>query len=124
MTGIPLDEQRGTQQTETWRTEEYKGMLMHVCSKPRANQDDGLSGHGKEWDFVVRITALAADPMAPDADTALSDADTYYSTQAIAENMGFLRGRELIDHRNPDLPAPNPPGLDRPGSNEHDNRTL
>lgn len=78
-----------------WKTEEYNGMQMHVCAEPRVPENVALAGHGVQWRFTLRITG-AGPTDAQDAG-ATSDPDLFYSTQAIAEAMGFLRGRELIE---------------------------
>ena len=82
-----------------WKTEEYHGYDMHVCAQRRVQDNEALPGHGDQWDFTVRVLPHAADPDAAEANIARSDTDMYYSTQAIAENMGFLKGRELIEGR-------------------------
>lgn len=82
-----------------WKIEEYRGYDMHVFAQHRAVENQNLPGHGIQWDFTVRIVPHGVAPDADQADTATSDPDIFYSTQAIAENMGFLKGRELIDGR-------------------------
>lgn len=82
-----------------WKTEEYHDHDMHVLASHRVNENPDLPGHGAQWDFTVRVTPRGMGPEADDAETARSDPDIYYSTQAIAENMGFLKGREIIEGR-------------------------
>lgn len=80
-----------------WKCEDYKGKQMHVCTQRRIQENTSLSGHGEQWFFAVRITDQSNNSL-PDKDTsATSDSALFYTTQAIAEDMGFLRGRELID---------------------------
>jgi hypothetical protein len=79
-----------------WKSEEYHGKQMHVCARLRAHENAALTGHGHQWDFTVKITEKDGGPTTPASATADSDPDLAYSTQAIAEDMGFLRGRELI----------------------------
>jgi hypothetical protein len=61
-----------------------------------------LDGHGLAWDFLVSVGDASA---VPDADTGdaqhatRSDHNIFYSTQVIAEQMGFIKGRELVEHR-------------------------
>lgn len=88
-------------EAESWKTEEYHSHDMHVCTRRRAHETSGLPGHGEQWDFTVKVTARGAGPQATDAEVGRSDADIFYSTQAIAENMGFLKGREMIEGRAP-----------------------
>lgn len=90
-TGKPAAASEGT----GWKTEEYHGMQMHVCAEPRVPENVALSGHGVQWRFTVRITGPG--PTDSQDAGATSDPDLFYSTQAIAEAMGFLRGRELIE---------------------------
>jgi hypothetical protein len=83
-------------QTE-WITEEYHGKQMHVCAEPRAPESAELDGHGQQWTFAVRIGENGTGPMDDKGVSATSDPGLFYSTQAVAEDMGFLRGRELIE---------------------------
>lgn len=82
-----------------WKTEEYHHHHMHVLAKHRAVENAELQGHGGQWDFTVKVTPHGAGPDSTDAETATSDPDVFYSTQALAENMGFLKGREIIEGR-------------------------
>lgn len=82
-----------------WKTEEYHGYHMHVCARPRPVENDALPGHGDQWDFTVRITRAGEGPDAAEQESGQSDPGIFYSTQAVAENMGFLKGRELIEGR-------------------------
>lgn len=84
------------EKAQNWKTEEYHGYDMHVCSTARTAENEELAGHGAQWDFVLKVTLHGEDP-SDSEETARSDNDTYYSTQSIAENMGFLKGREVID---------------------------
>ncbi len=83
----------------SWKTEEYHSHDMHVSTRRRAAGADDLPGHGDEWDFTVKVTPRGAGPDAALAEVGRSDPDVFYSTQAIAENMGFLKGREMIEGR-------------------------
>lgn len=80
-----------------WKTKEYHGKQMHVWTEPCAQENHALSGHGHQWAFTVIITEQGAAPVADQSPSAKSDPGLFYSTQAIAEDMGFLKGRELID---------------------------
>lgn len=82
-----------------WKTAEYHGKQMHVRAEPCAQENQALSGHGHQWAFTVKITEQGAGPMADQSPGAKSDPGFFYSTQAIAEDMGFLKGRELIESR-------------------------
>lgn len=82
-----------------WKTEEYHDHDMHVCAQQRVVENPDLPGHGAQWDFTVKVTSHGAGPDSNEAETARSDPDIFYSTQAIAENMGFLKGREMIEGR-------------------------
>jgi len=80
-----------------WKTEEYHGKKMHVCAEPRAPENTALAGHGLQWTFTVKISEDGTGPTDDEGASAKSDPGFYYSTQAVAEDMGFLRGRELIE---------------------------
>ena len=80
-----------------WKTEEYRGKQMHVCAEPREPENEALSGHGLQWTFTVKITEKGTGSMDAKDASAKSDPGLFYSTQAIAKDMGFLRGRELIE---------------------------
>lgn len=83
--------------SQRWTTQEYHGKQIHVCSALRVNENAELTGHGQQWGFKVRVTAQAAVPGADQCASAESDVDTFYSTQSIAEDLAFVRGRELVD---------------------------
>lgn len=80
-----------------WKTEAYHGKQIHVWAEPCPVENKALSGHGQQWSFTVKITEKDADPMAEPSASAKSDPGLFYSTQAVAEDMGFLKGRELIE---------------------------
>ena len=80
-----------------WKTEEYHGKQMHVCAELRVPENAELAGHGQQWTFTVRIGVNGTGPMDDKGASARSDPELFYSTQAVAEDMGFLRGRELIE---------------------------
>ena len=82
-----------------WKTEQYHGHDMHVLAQRRAVDNPDLPGHGEQWDFTVKVTPPSAGPESSQAETARSERDIFYSTQAIAENMGFLKGREIVEGR-------------------------
>lgn len=83
-----------------WKTEEYNGYDLHVCSQRRAVDSSGAAGAealGEHWDYILRITPQGIAGDADEAIEARSDPDQGYGTRAIAESMGFLKGREMID---------------------------
>jgi len=82
-----------------WKTEEYHGHDMHVRAQHRVLENQDLPGHGAQWDFTVKVTPHGEGPESAQAVTANSDPSIFYSTQAIAENMGFLKGREIVEGR-------------------------
>jgi hypothetical protein len=86
-------------QNSQWKTEEYHNHDMHVLAQHRTVENSDLPGHGAQWDFTVKVTPRGAGPESAEAETAKSDAAVFYSTQAIAENLGFLKGREIIEGR-------------------------
>lgn len=93
----PILKQVAADDISEWKTEEYHGKQMHVCAAPRVPENEALAGHGLQWTFKVKITGIGAGPMHDKAVSARSDPELFYSTQAVAEDMGFLRGRELIE---------------------------
>ena len=85
-----------------WKVEEYHGAKIMVRAQLRQQENAEIVGHGHEWDFTVAVTDL--DAMPPDVEAVTghavkSDRDVFYSTQVIAEQMGFIKGRELVEHR-------------------------
>ncbi len=83
----------------TWTIEDYRGHQMHVCTELRTSESRRLSGYGHQWAFTVKITGRDAGRTADQDAGARSDPKFFYSTRAIAESMGFVKGRELIDGR-------------------------
>lgn len=80
-----------------WKSEDYHGKQMHVCAELRAHENESLAGHGQQWAFTVKISAIGGGPLDEKCASATSDPGLFYSTQAVAEDMGFIRGRELIE---------------------------
>ena len=80
-----------------WKTQEYHGKQIHVSTALRKNEVEELPGHGQQWDFKVRITDSGAGPTANEFASAESDPESFYSTQAITEDLGFTKGRELVE---------------------------
>jgi hypothetical protein len=80
-----------------WKTQEYRGKQIHVCTMRRSNENEELAGHGEQWDFKVRITDNGAGSTAHEYASADSDPESFYSTQSVTEDLGFTRGRELVE---------------------------
>jgi hypothetical protein len=80
-----------------WKTQEYHGKQIHVCTAQRVHENEELPGHGQQWDFKVRITENGAGPTAHECASAESDRGSFYSTQAVTEDLGFVKGRELVE---------------------------
>lgn len=98
------------QQEGNWKTEQYHGAKIMVKAQIRQEDNPALDGHGQAWDYLVSIGDENATAQASPPDTkhtVRSDHNVFYSTQVIAEQMGFIRGRELVDHRHPTTPNPN-----------------
>ena len=93
----PILRQAAVNNQTEWKTVEYQGMQMHVCTALRVPRNEALSGHGLQWTFTVKITQNGSGPIDDKGDSAKSDRGLVYSTQAIPEGMGFVRGRELIE---------------------------
>jgi hypothetical protein len=82
-----------------WKTESYHDHEMHVCTERLTSSGEAPSGHGNQWAFTVKVSLPGTDALDEELVSAKSDAGLFYGSQAIAEGMGFLRGRELIDAR-------------------------
>lgn len=82
---------------QEWKSLAYQGKQIHVCTTLRAHENRELSGHGQQWDFKVRVTAGGTGRDAAELASAESDSASLYSTQAVTEDLGFARGRELVD---------------------------
>lgn len=95
MDTITLHPSQGNQ--PEWKTQGYHGKGIHVSTALRVNRNKEISGHGQQWDFKVRVTAQGAGPTAQEFAWAQSDPGSFYSTQAITEALGFVRGRELVE---------------------------
>ena len=93
----PTLKQAAANDRSGWKTEEYHGKEIHVCAAPRVLENAALAGHGQQWSFTVRIAGIGTGPADDKSAGATSDPELFYSTQAVAEDMGFLRGRELIE---------------------------
>lgn len=75
---------------QDWRTEQYKGMLVHVCAVPHD------AAH-TSWDYSVRITQPGDDSGSESELTAGSGDDVNYPTKQAAVEAGFIKGYSLVD---------------------------
>ena len=82
---------------QQWKTQEYHGKQIHVCTALRVDENEVLAGHGQQWNFKVRVTENGAGPTAKECASAESDPKSFYSTQAVTEDLGFTKGRELVE---------------------------
>jgi hypothetical protein len=82
---------------QQWKNQEYHGKQIHVRTAPRVDENEALAGHGQQWNFTVRVTENGAGPTARECVSAESDPESFYSTQAVAEDLGFTKGRELVE---------------------------
>jgi hypothetical protein len=80
-----------------WKTQEYHGRQIHVCTALRTVDNEELAGHGQQWKFTVRVTGNGGGTPEDECARADSDPEIFYSSQSIAEDLGFVRGRELIE---------------------------
>ena len=123
------------QQEQDWKTEQYHGAKIMVKATLREQENPALDGHGQAWDYLVSIGEENATPQSDSSDAqhaVQSDRNVFYSTQVIAEQMGFIKGRELVDHRQPAVPTPNAAAQQTDGNytanasdrGEHGNSTL
>jgi len=90
-------EHASKQDKPEWKTLDYRGRQIHVRAALRVAQAEELQGHGQQWDFQVKVTDSGAGPMGETVASAESDPAVFYSTQAITEDLGFVKGRELVD---------------------------
>jgi len=77
-------------QEQSWRTEEYKGMDIHVSALP----------HGKEkgkWDYTVRVAQPGADASSAAELAAGSGDDDDFSSPEQAITAGLKRGQIMVD---------------------------
>ena len=99
--GIAMDNSTQTNAARdvapAWKTQEYHGKQIHVCTVLRPHDNDELDGHGDQWDFKVRVTEENADPAAAPCASADSDQAIFYSTQSVSEDLAFAKGRELVE---------------------------
>jgi hypothetical protein len=75
---------------QSWRTEEYKGMDVHVTALPH---DRSRS----KWDYTVRVTDPGTDSSAVGALATGSGDDGDFLTEEAAVEAGFARGYVLVD---------------------------
>ncbi|OGQ51229.1 MAG: hypothetical protein A3J24_12515 [Deltaproteobacteria bacterium RIFCSPLOWO2_02_FULL_53_8] len=75
---------------QNWKTEEYKGMDVHVTALPH---DDRKF----KWDYTIRIADPGADSSAESALVADSGDDGDYPTEQAAVEAGFIKGYALVD---------------------------
>ena len=78
------------EEEQNWRTEEYKGMDVHVTALPHENSR-------AKWDYTVRIAQRGADAGAAAELTAGSGDDDDYSTPEKAIEAGFAKGYAMVD---------------------------
>jgi hypothetical protein len=75
---------------QNWRTEEYKGMDIHVTA---LHHDEDHS----KWDYTVRISDPGVDSSALSVLAAESGDDDDYPTEDAAVQAGFAKGYILVD---------------------------
>lgn len=75
---------------QEWRTEEYKGMDIHVSALPHEND-------GSKWDYTVRIAQPGVDASAAAELAAGSGDDDDYSDREQAISAGFKKGQAMVD---------------------------
>jgi hypothetical protein len=74
---------------QNWRTEQYRGMDVHVTALPH--------GSTQKWDYTVRITDPGADSSSLSSLTDDSGDDDDFSTEEAAVQAGFMKGYALVD---------------------------
>jgi hypothetical protein len=75
---------------QEWRTEEYKGLDIHVSALPH-EKDRG------KWDYTVRVAQPGADAAAAAELAAGSGDDDDYPDAEQAIAAGLRRGQAMVD---------------------------
>jgi hypothetical protein len=96
MIDLPLKDMSREHKPE-WKTVDYRGKQIHVFAAPRARPSEELDSHGQQWDFKIKITEGGAGPTATPLASAASDPAVFYATQAVTEQLAFVKGREMVD---------------------------
>ena len=74
---------------QSWRTEQYKGLEVHVTALPH--------GDTKKWDYTVRVTDPGADSSSISTLTDDSGDDDDFATEEAAVQAGFMKGYMMVD---------------------------
>jgi len=75
---------------QDWRTEEYRGMEVHVSALPRDR-------FRSRWDFTVRVAQPGEDSSSKSELTAESGDDAAYPSKEAAVQAGFAKGYAMVD---------------------------
>jgi hypothetical protein len=75
---------------QDWRTEEYKGMEVHVTALARGDVP-------ARWDYTVRVTQPGEDASSESGLMAESGDDADYPSEEEAVEAGFVRGYAMVD---------------------------
>lgn len=75
--------------SQSWQTEQYKGLDVHVTALPHGNT--------RKWDYTVRITDPGADSSSFSALAAGSGDDDDFASEEEAVRAGFIKGYALVD---------------------------
>jgi hypothetical protein len=75
---------------QSWRTEEYKGMDVHVTALPHDRSKS-------KWDYTVRVTDPGTDSSAVGALATGSGDDGDFLSEEEAVEAGFAKGYTLVD---------------------------
>jgi hypothetical protein len=75
---------------QSWRTEYYRGMDVHVSALPR-------NARHTSWDYTVRVTQPGEDAGSESELTTQSGDDADFSSEEAAVEAAFLKGYSMVD---------------------------
>jgi hypothetical protein len=75
---------------QSWRTEYYRGMDVHVSALPR-------NARHTSWDYTVRVTQPGDDAGSESELTAQAGDDANFDTEEAAIQSALLKGYAMVD---------------------------
>lgn len=74
---------------QSWRTEYYRGMDVHVSALPR-------NARHTSWDYTVRVTQPGEDA-GSESELTTQSGDDDFSSEEAAIQAAFLKGYSMVD---------------------------
>lgn len=74
---------------QSWRTEYYRGMDVHVSALPR-------NAKHTSWDYTVRVTQPGEDA-GSESELTTQSGDDDFSSEEAAIQAAFLKGYSMVD---------------------------